>query len=229
MDDSRFFKRLWRVNAVVLLVVLLGVAGNSVYWTIRGGFRSRYACRPNLTQYTLDLQLQTVVKAKWRYGDPQRVPGGSGYIVPLYSTWNPDDPSRYYKSLRNLLFVDESLGSRRWLMPDNERGISSWKFLEREDDGPAPGIMLNTWERDPDADEEAEDADEVFTLSIHLARPDCTGLVRVLEGLTRCIGSEFVDEKHLTLFHVKDGAGYASRIALADFAVVGTASLALAE
>lgn len=227
MDDSRFFKRLWRVNAVVLLVVLLGIAGNSVYWIIPRGFRSRYALASNLVQYDYgaSLQGQPVVKAKWRYGDPQREPGGSGFIVPLYSTWNPDDPKSYCESLRNLLFVDENLGSRRWLMPDNEQEISSWEFLKRG--GASPAIMLKTWEKDPDAKTEAGDA--VYTLDIHLARPDCTGLVPVLDGLTRCVGSEFVGEKHLTLFHVKDGAGYASKIALADFSVVATASLALLD
>ena len=224
MDDSRFFKRLWRVNAVVLLVVLLGSAGNSVYWTIRRGFRSRDACASNLIQYGYGVSLRgrTVVKAKWRYGDPQRVPGGSGFIVPLYSTWNPDDPSHYYKSLRNLLFVDEGLGSRRWLMPDNEQEITSWKFLKREGGGATPGILLDMWKKGPDADATRK-------LSIHLARPDCTGLVRVLDGLTRCIGSEFVDKEHVTIFYVKDGAGHASRIALADLSVVGTASLARRE
>lgn len=229
MDDSRYFKLLWRANAVLVLVVLLGVSGDSVYRTVRRWFWRTPPAWSNATETVLNARGETVVKGKWRYGDPEKVPGGPGFIVPLYSTLHPDDPSRYYMSLRNLLFVNKSLEARRWLMPDNEREITSWKFLEPEGDGATPGILLNMWKKDPDAGEEAKDAGRTRKLSIHLARPDCTGLVRVLEGLTRCIGSEFVDQHHATFFYVKGGAGHASKIALADFSVVGTASLALAE
>ena len=155
------------------------------------------------------------------------MPGASGFVVPLYSTWTPDEPRLEYASLRNLLFVDANLKGTRWLLPDNQTRIGGYVLLRHRDWVLALAILCEIWD-EPAGDVE-QAADEPLRSSIYLSRPDCTGLVKVVAGLHRCIGDAVVDENHLVLFYVKDNAGHAARINLSDFSIVATTTLQLTE
>ena len=222
MDDNRCFRLLWRVNAVLFLVALVLAIGRFVYDGCSSWFHEPAASPSNFPTYGIDAEGKTVVTAKWLYGDPRKVPGGAGFIVPLYSTWSADEPSRRRRALRNLLFVDKALKTSRWLLPDNERDISGWELLAHEEGGKALALLFEMHEPHADAEEQGAEAHK---LSLHLSRPDCTRPVRVLTGLTRCIGKELADDDHVIVFYVKDGAGHAAKIALADASVDQTTTL----
>lgn len=215
MDDHRFFKVLWRINAVLLVPVFLAALVMPLLSEWRSSSR-KVVCRSNFATFTVNAEGETVTTGEWRYGDPVAVPGGSGFIVPLYSTWSADEPGRTWRSCRNLLFVGGDLKATRWLLPDNERGVLHWEFLAREHEGKAMGVSFMMEE--PQADAEKAIA-ETPKLSLHLARPDLTASAPVLTGLTRCIGKEVTDDDHLVVFYVKDGAGHAAKIALADLSL----------
>jgi len=226
VDDNKWFRLLWRVNAVLILLVLVVGIGAHSYKTVRGWFREPYYISSNVMVETLDESGDTVLKAEWRYGDPKEMPGAPGFIVPLHRVVRERDPSGYrgYR-LTNLLFVDAGLGVTRWLLPDNEKHISHYELLtygEGEEKRPL-AILCEIMEESDIVDEET--GDKIMKPSVYLARPDGTGLVRIIECVERRIDHAVADESHLVVFYVKGNMGHAARIGLSDFSVAGSTTL----
>ncbi len=228
MDENKWFKRLWRVNAVLILLVLVVGTGAYVYRTVRGWFYEPYYGTSNIRQLVLDATGDTVLKAEWRYGDPEEVPGTSRFIVPLNRVFRGDRDELLGflgPTLANLLFVDADLGAKRWFLPDNEKLGWTYELLTRGEgkDKTTLAIRLGFSEESDEIDEET--GKKVWKKSIYLARPDGTGHVRVIECVDRIIDEAVADESHLVVFYVKDNMGHAARIDLSDFSIVGSTKL----
>ena len=225
MDDNKWFKLLWRVNAVLALLVLLGVLVQAARYRARRLWPAE-PMMANFYQMGVDAQGNPVVEGKWRYGQPYRVPGESQCIVPLHSVDDADDASRYHEGpLRNLLFLTSDLKTARWLLPDNGRKIADWSFLQGKGNETTLGILLKL----EDHTVTQEEPNTTPSVAICLCRPDCTGFTQVLDGVTRVIGSQVIADNSLLIFYVKDGAGHAARIATSDFTVVGRTRLDLQD
>ena len=154
------------------------------------------------------------------------MPGTSRFIVPLNRVYRKGDPSGYRGSqLRNLLFVDADLGIKRWLLPDNETHLWDYDLVMRGEgeDKRTLAVLCKIGEESDAIDEET--GERIRKTSVYLARPDGTGLVRVIECVDRIIEAAVADESHLVVFYVKDNMGHAARIALSDFSVVGSTKL----
>jgi len=207
VDDNKFFKFLWRINAVLVMCTCLLLFGKftyeKLYW--RSGLPP--SVTSNIETHGVDEKGETVVLEKWRYGDLQRVVGAPEFIVPFYSIWNVDEPSRHQRSLRNLLFVDADLKDSRWLLPDNQTHISSYDLLMSEDWDSVLAIVC------------------VLDNSIYLSRPDGRELTQVIADSDRRIGHATIDDNYLVVFYLKDSVAYSAKIALSDFSIVETIAL----
>lgn len=226
MDENKWFRRLWRVNAVLILLVLVVGIGAHSHKTVRGWFREPYISSSNIAQVGFGFDASGDAVLKGRYGRPRELPGASRFIVPLNRVYRKGDPSGYRGSLlANLLFVDAALGVKRWLLPDNEKYISRYHLLThgRDESERTLAILYKIMEESDVVDEET--GSKLMKPSVYLSRPDGTGLVRVIECVDRIIGHPVADENHLVVFYVKDNMGHAARIALSDFSVVGSTKL----
>lgn len=222
MDGNRFFKFLWRMNAILILCVLVLVIGKFVHEAFdQPPNRKNYV--PNLVTYAVDPAGETVIEERWMYGRPSEVIGASSFVLPLHSIGNTDEPSY---DLRNLLFVDANLENSKWLLPDNEKHIASYEFLRFRDRDRVLAVLYEVTDKDVDDKEPAEGGNGA---SIYLSRPNGKELTQVVASLDRILGHTMTNERQLVIFYVKDGMAYAEKIALSDLTVVESLALSPVE
>jgi hypothetical protein len=214
VDENRFFRFLWRINAILMLCALLLLIVKFVSEELDRRSQQPYEFPSNYATYELDERGETVVKERWRYGGPSEVRGASSFVLPLVSGGDAAEPSY---QVRNLLFVDANLENGAWLLPDNQKHILSYEFLRFGDHDRVLAVLYEI--------KAADNAEGGNGLSIYLSRPDGKELTPVVAGLDRSIGHAMTDERHLVVFYVKDGAAHSEKIALADFTVVESVAL----
>ena len=74
MDENKFFKSLWRVNAILITLVLILIVGEFVYRRIIDiWFNPTPESFYNLQTYRTNETGEMVIDAKWRYGTPQQI------------------------------------------------------------------------------------------------------------------------------------------------------------
>jgi hypothetical protein len=217
VDENRFFRFLWRINAILMLCALLLVIGKSISEELDRRSRQPYEAPYNYATHEVDEKGGTVVEERWRYGGPSEVIGTSSLVLSLVSSGDADGPSY---QLRNLLFVDANLENSAWLLPDNEKHILSHELLRFGDRDRVLAILYEI--KAADSAESVQGGDQS---SIYLSRPDGKELTPVVVGLDRSIGHAMTDERHLVVFYVKDGAAHSKKIALSDFSVVESIAL----
>jgi hypothetical protein len=216
MDTNRFFGFLWRVNAILVTCALITVIGRFLYFDVyQQLYRSpRTAVSANVETYRTDESGETIVEAKWRYGDLREVRGASSLLVPFYSVWTTQDPSAR-PSLRNVLFIDADLSGSRWLLPNNQMEICSYDLLALDDEEEVLAILYEVSEENP----EKVNATCTTGTSIYLSRPDGSELTKAIAGVDRQIGHALTDETHVVISYIKDGTVHSALVALSDLAV----------
>ena len=126
MDKNRFFRLIWRFNALLLTSTCLLVAGSWIYEHLPRSRRPEWGGNKNRGA---PLMYKGQVKeANWRFDDPCEVEGADLKIVPLRLVGLKDDEAPWI--IRNLLFTDEH-GAGRWLLPNNRTEILDWELLKR--------------------------------------------------------------------------------------------------
>lgn len=205
---------LWRLRSTLFLIAVAASTG------CREPVVRIQPIEANITRYDVGENGELVPLAEWVYGAPVKVPGESGFIVPLQSVWRGS--TREYLLDANFLFVDSDLKVMRWLLPDNKQSIH-W---ERVGDEKARAMLCEVREQSMDGEREPK---LKSPLSLYLCRPDCTSPTKVLSDVTRVIGKQVTDDGHLLVFYVKDDTGHAAKMRLADFSVVGTVALKIQE
>jgi hypothetical protein len=213
MDNNRFFKFLWRLNAILAACALILAIGDFIDTKLHQPSRQTTAGSYNIATYTVDERGETV-KERWLYGKPNEVTGTSGFILPLYSIEGTGEPAY---QIRNLAFVDANLAGSRWLLPDQQRRILNYQLLRSEDHDKVLAVLYEI------ADQDAAQGEN--GISVYLSRPDGTELTPVITGLDRVIGHAMTDEQRLVIFYVKDGAGHSDMLAIPDLAVLESIEL----
>lgn len=220
MDNNKFFRFLWRINAILILCVLVLISGKFVYEEFyQQLYRESYESAYNLATYEVDPTGETVLEERWRYGRLNEVINTFSFVLPLYSIGNTDESSY---QLRNLLFVDVNLENSQWLLPDNQKNILSYEFLRFGDYGRVSAVLYEVTSKETDVKELAKVGNGV---SIYLSRPDGKEFTQVVVGLDRSIGHTMINKHHLVIFYVKGGVAYADKITLSDFSVVESITL----
>jgi len=153
-DDNRFFRSVWRFNAIVIALVALGSLamvgigawmqfGAPYDWKAPAGHfapvpktaeqKYTYRLAPEPLDQLAGTHEQLFVLRRWE-GDPQEFGLADVKVSSSYRGIDIDDV--------NLLLVDDDTGDARWLFPGYERLIAS----EQSIDGPnlIPGTQVRT-------------------------------------------------------------------------------------
>jgi hypothetical protein len=214
MDNNRFFKFLWRLNAILVACALILAIGDFIDTKLNQPSRQTTDGSFNIATYRVDERGETVVEERWRYGRPDEVTGTSGSILPLYLVAGADEPAY---QIKNLAFVDANLAGSRWLLPDHQRRILNYQLLRSKDHDRVLAVLYEI------ADQDAAQGEN--GISVYLSRPDGKELTQVITSLDRIIGHAMPDEQRLVIFYVKDGAGHSDMLAISDFSMLESIKL----
>jgi hypothetical protein len=223
-DNSKFFRVIWKINAVIFLVfglLALGTLFYSSYRIIQEVFRDREV--PSM----VNVEPDPGVKSEWTLGDFDRLDGTDYLIAPVHSTQTYQ--ASYYEkgtsAVRNYLFVNGLDKSSRWLVPHN-----SYLFLSKHEGliYPSTGERYVDWIR-YEVIKEDTNRDERMTRddqrTIAISYPTGEGYLELLSGIDQVLGYEMRDANHLLIFYLTDGTNYLSEIDIANRLVTVTEEL----
>ena len=212
MDENKFFKSLWRVNAILITLTLILIVGEFAYRRIIDiWFNPTPESFYNLQTYRTNETGEMVIDAKWRYGTPQQI-DETFVLLPLHLI-EEGEGARQSNLLR--INTDEP-EEAKWIWSENPHRV--W-FNPLESNGKVIAVLYET------VDEEGNIAQGLTTqeecgLNIYLAYPGDAELTPIVEGVDRVIGYMVIEENHLIIFYTKDSEGYSMKVNLSDFSVV---------
>src|SRR5215510_10907408 len=120
MKVQKFFRYLWRINAVLILVTA-GAITFGVGVVIFQEFGSRANARRNAET---GVQVATEPRVDLILGRAEPVPGSAVLRANLtVSRGSAGFSSGGYSETRNILFIDPTQKAAHWLLPDNDHVI----------------------------------------------------------------------------------------------------------
>lgn len=224
MTMNRFFRLLWRFNALVVAGAGLVVIGGSMVVAvvvIQQERRETPIVKPNTP--SPDSQ-------KLAFGDFNPVVGVSTVIVPL----EQDAESYGFGSsggrrsvTRNLLFVDLTSGVQRWLIESGSVLILHYRQIERDvprgKRAEAIAILAEIIDADTDGDGRLGNGDRV---TVAFTRPDGTGYTEAIRDIDRLFGTRLVGGD-LVIGYERKGDYNIATVRLSDFHVAVTHAIKL--
>ena len=239
MEQNKFFKWLWRINAIGLFFLL----GAGLYSFIKSTMRHH---RPN---YELREPITSVAEdpkgvEKWTLGYEKVVYGSDYTMVSLVSKYSKvksieqmnysriNNTEIYNENLaKNILFINRKKNSFSWLFPTNNQLIVEFSpFLDGVDGmytTPYPPqstekikakvIYYKTIDQDTNGDKILTREDkQSFALS-DVSGKKYTVIVREID---RIVSMHSVDNKELHLIYQQNGVGYALKVDMETFKVM---------
>lgn len=189
MDDNRFFKFIWRVNALAIAAILL-LAAATLLWEVFG--KDVFAPRRVAEVVNIDAADDTIVENR-SVTVNGRVAGAKLFRVSLSSEQEYDlgFSSKSTKgSVLNTGFYDPITGATHWLFPSQDQLITHVEtiFFTPEADANvaaikpvAVGHLVSFVDQDTSGDKRLSHSDDMSVLAIG---PDGQGAKVILSGLT---------------------------------------------
>lgn len=238
MEENRFFRIVWRVNGIAIMLLLLIVMGIAAYSLIKEMFPSHPPAV--ITNVAEDPQGQE----KWTLGIPEEIEGTSFIYIPLVSEKeNISLPvitgarkslhsygGGYFSPTRNLLFVDKQTREMRWLFKDNRQLITNINMLSalrrNEKDRKVDVMLYHVIGKDTNGDKKLG-SDDLADIAISF--PDGTRYKEVLQSVERIYGAMSLGSQEALVLYQSSGKGYASTIRLKDLSVIETNEMPKSE
>lgn len=208
MRAHQFFRKVWRFNALVILLagfLGIGVLAFTTFYALHAVFRERQATAVVNTDG--QQQIQEVLSL----GRATQVTGHPWLLVAVESDQKYDQAyfSKSSVAARNYGFV-AAAGPPRWLYPHNRFLIVDASQLPAaeysETDKPTAVVSFVVVQQDSDGDKRLTPSDLV---SLVLARPDGTQSKAVLENVRRVVLQEMIGEDVVILYEGASGYGKA--------------------
>jgi hypothetical protein len=212
VNDNRFFKTVWRINALLVMCALVLFIGKSIYDEFQRRSRQTDYYAYNNASYATNEKGDIIIKDKWAYGSPSEVTGVSVFVFPLFLVGDPNKSESAYQ-IRNLAFVDNSLGYSKWLLPDNQKIILSYEFVESKDRDTVLAILYEILDKGADK------------ASIYLSQPNGETFTLIIANVDRRMGQATIVGNYVIVFYIKEGTAYSTRIDLSSFSVVDNIAL----
>lgn len=211
-DENRFFKFLWRLNAV--LIAFFAVAGFLVASFVFYKIVSEVT-RERSVRNVVNVSPQSIEQEKFELGHPDMVEGTDYIKIPLMRLQNYGD-NYYSKSASsevNFLFFNIKDRSSRWLAPTNGQLIQSdflvYDYLKErappeKDAVPRKPVrfIYKVLEGDTDGDGRIKlnDKISVFTSGI-----DGSGYTRLVEAADKLLITRQTTDEQFMVMYNKDG------------------------
>lgn len=219
MEENRFFKYVWRINGLLLLLAglltlaLLAFAGYQIYAQQSGRDR----------QNSLPLASTGESAPPTQLGVTQAIPGTPYVMMPLLAD-PADKPGYFSKSgadARNYLFIDGQHQAQHWLLANNDQLIVGSDLLSElgccTDNRTIRAILYQVVTADSDGDHKLSRQDAV---TLALSRADGSGYRVLIPAVDRLLGQQTLDDHTLLLLYQKQGIGYAAWVSLTDLSLL---------
>lgn len=223
MEDSKFFKFVWRFNGIAIMVTII-VAIVTMAGSILGGFWKKN--EPIIANVANDPDGQE----KWRLGYAQKI-RGRVVVIPLVSERKyvkvgvPGMKSALHSygdsySGRNLLFIDGESNQSKWLFPTNNQMITSCKFLPKDDEYKNKDVNFIVYEivtEDTNGDKKLTSDD---TASIAVSSFDGSNYKVIAPKVNRLIDVSQISNDRILMIYQKNKIGYSATYSIAGFSLL---------
>ena len=205
LDNNRFFRFLWRINAlaitgVALIAAVLGAY--ALYSILRAETRDRNVSDLLVVNPEQPVQEEVIL------GRPRALAGTKMVRVPLYRE-QKIDVSYYSKesgsNTVNELVIDSVTGKSEWLFKDTARLIVNITETRQEINSDAPkteAIVYSMIERDSNSDGKLTATDKI---SIGYSNAEAANYVPLLDNIEKLYAVQQVADDRLMVIYVKDG------------------------
>ncbi|MBT3041009.1 MAG: hypothetical protein KME37_18960, partial [Candidatus Thiodiazotropha sp. (ex Codakia orbicularis)] len=219
MEENKFFRNIWRINGLILLVAgilaigVLTFAGYKLY-----GETTHDRSARNI----VNIQEGSEIKEKWHLGYMTDIQGTSYVMVPLNSdqSYAQSYYSKSASSARNYLFIDSKNNDQHWLFKNNEQLIADKTMLSEHGYGNEErnvrAILYQVIKKDTDKDSRLTSKD-LKTISI--SHSNGSGYKELTQGVDIFVGQHTVDENTLLIVYQKQGVGYSANVSLSNLAL----------
>ncbi|WP_333607229.1 hypothetical protein [Arsukibacterium sp.] len=225
MEESKFFKWVWRFNGVVialasaLAVILMVYFSYKIYSDIT---------RVRTTGNVVNIEQSTPVQQNWRLGHMSEVKGSTYVVIPLNSEQSYDRSyfSKSASSIRNYLFIDTQSEHKAWLFEHNKFLITSRVTISAgqyaSSDKPVLAYLYEVVKSDTNRDGHLTNAD---LNTVALSKPDGSGYTEVLTDIDALLGNTLTQHNTILIIFQRSGTGYTATIDLDSFAVIHESAL----
>ena len=207
MRAHQFFRKVWRVNALVILLV--GILGVGVL-VLTAFYAASAIFRERLVTAVVSTDGQQQIQEVLSLGHATQIIGHPWLLVAVSSdqTYDRDYYSKSSVAARNYGFVTAA-GPPRWLYPHNRFLIVDASQLPGTEYGevkPTAVVAFVVVQADTDGDKQLTPSD---SSSVVLTGPDGTQRKAVIENVRRILSQEMIGEDVVILYEGASGYGKA--------------------
>jgi hypothetical protein len=226
-DNNRFFKFVWRVNALLLAAI----GGLGLLLTV-------YATSELALNLTRERSVENVVTIDPTvpveediYLGPSTLQNGSNFVrLPLYREQRRS--MGYYSKMAsdnmvNVLFLDTVSGQKKWLLKGTNRQILSELSIVNafaDDQRKVLSVLYTIAEKDSDGDGRITQYD---TKALAVANPDGSGYRVVLDNIERLYSADQIRDNRVLVVYAQGSASKTLLFNVPDFSVVENSDIPL--
>lgn len=238
MEEKRFFRVIWRINGVALMVLLIFLIGFISYQFITSTFHNE---TPPVLISNLPRNEQSF--EKWTLGLPHEIDGSNFIYIPLESdkkeitgvhsgmslgAYAYNDFS--FRPSRNMLFLNKKTKEMKWLFRDNSQLIERIKMLyalKPYDKGrKVDAVLYQVIRKDTNSDQKLN-SDDLADIGVSL--PNGEMYKELFQSVERLLDAVSLDGEEILVLYQSKGRGYASTVDLQNMSIKETREIPTIE
>ena len=217
MNSNKFFRVLWKLNAILILLIGVGLIFIFLALLHDGVGRSH---QTDSLYLGLPNKYKNKDKETWYFGEVTKIE--NTIIMPFLSTqyFSTKNSEKEVTATRNYLFVNLDTDSSFWLFDNNKFVISKMDYISKEiasscSEKLLVALSFTIHKADTNGDN-AIKRDDIA--SIALTNLDGSGYTEIEQNVNFVKDIEVINEGHfLILFYKKESKMYISKYSLAEF------------
>jgi hypothetical protein len=215
---NRLFIIIGRINSVLFLLVLIGAAGSVVWMTAEGNqWKRRGAVE------VADAESGANKSVLLNFEKVENITGANAQLMRLTAQEKSAKFSsgEYGGETRNVVFLTGTEKAARWLFKEHKNVVLVTAQLSSESrnskENPTSALYFEYVSNDTNQDGVLSSTDHS---NIGLARPDGTAFVEILNGLSRVLSYEMLDDQNLSVVYQKGKAVRHAKFSVANLKLV---------
>ena len=220
MEESKFFRFVWRFNGLILMVA--GVLSICVLVFAGYNIIKKGVNRGKTNRNIVNVQEKNSVDEKWKLGYMSSIQGSPYVMIPLNSdkSYAQSYYSKSSTSVRNYLFINSQNNEKHWLFGTNQYLIADTDLLSekkyRADERKVRAILYKIAKRDTNSDQRLTNND---LQTVALSLPSGKGYKEILDGIDLFVGQRLIDKDTLLIVFQREGIGFSANVDLSGFIV----------